>query len=90
MERADNLGDISFTETSSAYMDPFIMYTKDAMPQLLRGAVRQSATDVDLFSTRQVSWASSESVWSESGLIKESHNFRLCTDIIQEYAIYLL
>ncbi|XP_069997700.1 salivary peroxidase/catechol oxidase [Penaeus vannamei] len=75
MERADNLGDISFTETSSAYMDPFIMYTKDAMPQLLRGAVRQSATDVDLFFSRQV-----------AGKLYKGHNMvgvDLVTDNIQ-------
>ncbi|ROT74709.1 hypothetical protein C7M84_006771 [Penaeus vannamei] len=54
MERVDDFGDISSTETSSVFMNPFVVYMKGAVPQLTRGEVRQSAGDVDPFFTPQV------------------------------------
>nr|XP_027215058.1 peroxidase-like [Penaeus vannamei] len=54
MERVDDFGDISSTETSSVFMNPFVVYMKGAVPQLTRGEVRQSAGEVDPFFTPQV------------------------------------
>ncbi|XP_063594719.1 peroxidase-like [Penaeus indicus] len=54
MERVDDFGDISSTEMSSVFMNPFVVYSKGAVSQLTRGEVRQSAGDVDPFFTPQV------------------------------------
>ncbi|XP_037796086.1 peroxidase-like [Penaeus monodon] len=54
IERVDDFGDISSTEMSSVFMNPFVVYTKGAVPQLTQGVVRQSAGDVDPFFTPQV------------------------------------
>ncbi|XP_047500868.1 peroxidase-like [Penaeus chinensis] len=54
MERVDAFGDISSTEMSSVFMNPFVVYTKGAVSQLTRGEARQSAGDVDPFFTPQV------------------------------------
>ncbi|XP_063594720.1 chorion peroxidase-like [Penaeus indicus] len=54
IERVDKLGITSSAELSSVFMNPFAVYMKNAIPQLTRGVVRQSAGHVDPFFTPQV------------------------------------
>ncbi|XP_047500198.1 chorion peroxidase-like [Penaeus chinensis] len=54
IKRVDNFGNISSVELSSVFMNPFDVYIKNAVPQLTRGVVRQSAGQVDPFFTPQV------------------------------------
>ncbi|XP_063594361.1 peroxidase-like [Penaeus indicus] len=54
IERVDKLGITSSAELSSVFMNPFVVYMKNAIPQLTRGVVRQSAGHVDPFFTPQV------------------------------------
>ncbi|XP_042856580.1 uncharacterized protein LOC122243155 [Penaeus japonicus] len=54
MERMDKTGDVSCTEMSSVFMNPFVIYTKGAVTQLMRGEVAQNAAKVDPFFTPQV------------------------------------
>ncbi|XP_069998582.1 salivary peroxidase/catechol oxidase-like [Penaeus vannamei] len=54
MERMDKAGDVSCTEMSSVFMNPFVVYSKGAVTQLMRGEVAQNAAEVDPFFTPQV------------------------------------
>ncbi|XP_047486110.1 peroxidase-like isoform X2 [Penaeus chinensis] len=54
MERMDKTGDVTCTEMSSVFMNPFVVYTKGAVTELIRGEVAQNAAEVDPFFTPQV------------------------------------
>ncbi|XP_037793052.1 chorion peroxidase-like [Penaeus monodon] len=54
VERMDKAGDVACTEMSSVLMNPFVIYTKGAVTELIRGEVAQNAAKVDPFFTPQV------------------------------------
>lgn len=54
LQEMDAHGDTSSQSMSSAFMNPFSLYTKGTLANLVRGELAQSATQVDCFFTPQV------------------------------------